>query len=162
MQITGDELVKIFYTSLTDNKMIEIIDSLGFEQPILDEEYELYKSVSTKDKNSIGIGLTFSELNKCKEIGIPCMDIISWRSDTKVKPPFGLSISFSYDDVCNCLGRKADYTSSLSKKLRTWVIDNKYLININFKTIDLIEIRSIVISPFTIDKLDDTYIENKD
>ena len=165
MEITGEKLIEMFYTSMTDDKIVEIIDTLGLEQPILDEEYDLYKSVSSKDNNDIGIGFTFSELEECKDIGIPCMDVISWRNDKSIKPPFGLSVSFSYIEVSKTLGRKADYTSTLIKELRTWIVEynnNKYLVNIDFKTIDLIEMTGIVISPFTIDKLDDTYIKNKD
>lgn len=165
MEITGEKLIEMFYISMTDDKIVEIIDTLGLEQPILDEEYELYKSVSTNDTNGIGIDFTFSELETCKEDGIPCLNIISWDDDKNVKPPFGLSVSFSYIEVSKTLGRKADYTSTLIKELRTWIVEynnNKYLVNIDFKTIDLIEMTGIVISPFTIDKLDDTYIKNKD
>jgi hypothetical protein len=162
MEITGQKLIEMFYTSMTDDKMVEIIDELGLEQPIIDEDYELYKSVSTNDTNGIGIDFTFSELVECSKVGIPCMDVISWDNDKTIKPPFGLSLSFSYTDTCRILERKADYTSTLIDELRTWVIDDKYLINIDFKTIDLTEITGIVISPFTIDKLDDTYVKNKD
>jgi len=162
MKITGDDLVKMFYTSMTEDIMVETIDALGLEQPLLDEEYDFYKSVSTENPKNIGIDFTFSECTECEDKTIPCLDVISWDSDKNIEAPFGLNFTLSYADVCNCLGRKADYTSSLIKELRTWVIDDKYLININFETIDLIEISSIVISPFTIDKLDDTYIENKD
>jgi len=165
MKITGDDLIKMFYTSVTDDKMVKIIDTLGLEQPILDEEYDFYKSVSTNDTNGVGIDFTFSELEECPEVGIPCMDVISWDSDRKIKPPFGLSISLPYKEVCKILGREADYVSTLIDELRTWIVDynnNKYLVNIDFKTIDLIDITGIVISPFTISQLDDTYVKNKD
>lgn len=164
MEITGDKLIEMFYTSMTDDKMVEIVDTLGLEQPVIDEDYELYKSVSTNDIQGIGIDFTFSELSECPEFGIPCMNIISWDKDN-VSPPFNLSVSFSYKEVCQALGREADYISTLIDELRTWIIDynnHKYLVNIDFKTIDLLNITGIVISPFTIDKLDDTYIKNKD
>ena len=165
MEMTGEKLIEMFYTSMTDDKIVEIIDTLGLEQPILDEEYELYKSVSTKDTNGIGIDFTFSELETCKEDGIPCMNIISWDDDKNVKPPFGLSISLSYDECCQVLHKNADYLNQRIKKLKIWLItynNTKYKIAIMFKDMDFMQIRSIVITPYTKASIKDSYIQNKD
>ena len=165
MEITGEKLIEMFYTSMTDDKIVEIIDELGLEQPVVDEEYELYKSVSTNDTNGIGIDFTFSELEACKEDGIPCMDIISWDDDKNVKPPFGLAIDLSYDECCQVLHKNADYLNQRIKKLKIWLItynNTKYKIAIMFKDMDFMQIRSIVITPYTKASIKDSYIQNKD
>lgn len=166
MKITGENLIEMFYVSMVDDTMIEIIDTLGLEQPIIDEEYELYKSVSTKDNKGIDIDLTFSESNKCADIGIPCLDIIGWGYNAKLNPPFGLNFTLSYDEVCRVLGKKADYNSDLIDELKTWIIEikdyPKYILNVMFKEVDFKDIISIVIIPYTKASIKDTYVPNKD
>ena len=166
MKITGENLIEMFYVSMVDDKMIEVIDTLGLEQPIIDEEYELYKSVSAKDPKNMGINLVFSECNECEDKTVPCLDVISWDSDKNIEVPFRLNFTLSYDEVCRVLGKKADYNSDLIDELKTWIIEikdyPKYILNVMFKEVDFKDIISVVVSPFAIDKLDDTYIPNKD
>jgi len=165
MKITGDDLVKMFYTSMTEDIMVETIDALGLEQPLLDEEYDFYKSVSTENPKNIGIDFTFSECTECEDKTIPCLDVISWDSDKNIEAPFGLNFTLSYAECCKILNKKADYLNKRIKDLKIWIItynNKKYKIAIMFENMDFMEIRSIVISPYTQVSIKDSYIPNKD
>ena len=146
MQITGDELIKMFYTSMIDDKMLETIDALGLEQPLLDEEYDFYKSVSTEDPKNIGIDFTFEE---CEDETIPCLAVIGWNSDKNIEAPFGLNFTLSYTECCEILNKESDYNSTLLDEIKIWIIihnNKKYKIAIMFDKMDLMEIMNMVIS----------------
>ena len=162
MKIDGNYLIKLLGSSLMDNQIIETIDALGLEQPIVDEESEFYGQTSTKDTKDVGVDLTFYNLDTCPDINIACLDKIGWSHDKTVKLPFQLKYSFSYIECCETLGKQAEYQDKRRGSSKVWVLNEKYLLFIHFKNVNLSEKRSIVILGYRDKVLSRYEIINKD
>ena len=161
--MVGDKLINLFYTSATDDKMVMLIDELGLEQPVMDEDYNFYKEASTSDNNNVGVDLTFYDLKECNETGNPCLDKISWNHDNIISLPFKLKLGFTYAECIATLKKPADFQDKRNSTSKAWIIENKYIISIHFKDKSLNKIRSAVVLAYreSDSKLLYGYISNK-
>ena len=157
--IAGSDLMQFFYSSMTDDKLVQLIHELGLEQPVMDDEYDLYKETSTSDPNDVGIDLTFYELEQCSNEDNPCFDKISWDSWSTISLPFGLKLDFGYEECCSVLKKLAGYKARDS---RAWVMEDKYLLFIHFKNSSLSIIDSVVLFPYREERIPSRYVLKND
>ncbi len=166
MKITGDELVELMFLPMTDIKIVEMLDSLGIEQPVLDEQYEMDLDITILDKENSGFSFSFEELDGYSSDGEPCLMHISFSDLEKTVLPFGLNKSDNYSICCEKLNGKADFIPSFGKKSKIWTIkkDENTIFNIavHYKDTELTSIRSVVIIDFDESDVGDSLLPNKD
>ncbi|MDD3597419.1 hypothetical protein [Sulfuricurvum sp.] len=162
MNITGDSLLELLLIPMTDTKMVETIDALGWEQPVMDERYLEELSIDIGGSKQGGILFDFKEPNGHTPDGEPCLVQIDFYHDQKVKAPFGLLFSDNYQQCCEKIGHKADYNSELDDDMKIWIIDKKYILTINFKNSELSNIRSFIINIFDENNIDDDMYKNEE
>lgn len=162
MNLTGDSLVELLLTPMTDTKMIETIDALGWEQPVMDEQYLEDLSIDIIDDDNTGLSFVFKELNGQTPDGEPCLVEIDFSHDKQYKAPFGLLFSDNYKQVCEKIGRIADYNTKIDDDLKIWIIDNKYKVSIDFKGPNFTSIRGIVILVFTEKSINKNMYKNEE
>jgi len=166
MEITGNELIEFINKSMTDENIVKIIDSFGWEQPMIDEQYEEDLYIAITDAKGSGISFVFEEINGYTKNGELYLSQVSFAHDKIITAPFELNFTDNYLNCSSTLQKKADYKSKLSKKIRIWTLtteDNmKYMVAINFIDKDLSKIKGIVVSQLMNDSIDENMIENKD
>lgn len=148
MNLTGDALLELLLTPMTDIKMIETIDALGWEQPVIDEQYLMDLHISIFDDQKTGIGFRFEELTGYTAEGEPCLVKIDLYHDKNIIAPFGLSFSDNYEKCCAKIGHIADYNTKIDDDIKIWIIDSKYRVSITFKDSKLNSINGMIITPF--------------
>jgi len=152
-QLTGDYLLSLLFESMTSDKMIETIDSLGLEQPVLDEQYEMDREVVILDKNH-GLSFNFREIKECSQSGEPCLYRLSFEKSYQGSLPFGISAPDDYQQVKEKIGRKADFRDEeIATNVRIWIIETEqgkqYTFNVFFIDEDNLEgIHSITAMPY--------------
>ena len=166
MKITGDELVELMFLPMTDVKIVEMLDSLGIEQPVLDEQYEMDLKVTILDKENSGFSFDFEEIDGYSLDGEPSLVKISFSDLEKIVLPFGLTTSDDYSNCCEKLNRKADFIPSFGKKSKIWTIkkdeSTTFNIAVHYKDTELTSIRSVVINKFDKSRVGDSLLPNKD
>lgn len=166
MKTTGNEIVSLLHTPMTDIKMIEMIDSLGLEQPIIDEQYEIDLDVSTNYDKNTEVILTFKEIEGITSNGEPSLSQVSFKNDNNTEAPFGLSFKDDYKLCCSKLGAKANFQFKKMRGLKVWLVNGEkelvYSVAIFFKGKELDEMRSIVVTVFDKNADDKTLVENKE
>ncbi len=154
----GNNLIKLVLSEMTSNKIIETIDQLGINQPILDEEYEVNLKVVSGNPSSDGVTLVFQEVESFRDDLV--LTKIDFYSEKKVSFPFGISPSDNYSTCCIKIGKEADYFHFKLKELNIWLLnDKKTMLAINFLNSDLSGIVSIVASLFNEDEVGIKYIK---
>jgi hypothetical protein len=136
-KINGDYIASLIYEDMTSNKVVEILDELGLEQPVLDEQYEMDLEVGILDKNN-GLGFDFREIEGYTKNGEPCLRKISFEKTYTESLPFGINSSDNYRTVKEKIGRKADFKDDkILTHMRKWVMETpkglKYTVNIFFR-----------------------------
>jgi hypothetical protein len=136
-KINGDYIASLIYEDMTSNKVVEILDGLGLEQPVLDEQYEMDLEVGILDKNN-GLGFNFREIEGYTKNGEPCLYKISFEKTYTESLPFGINSSDNYRTVKEKIGRKADFKDDkILTHMRKWVMESskglKYTVNIFFR-----------------------------
>ncbi len=166
MSITGNELVNLMFTPMTDIKIIETINSFGLEQPTIDEEYEEKGKVSVDDDANSGITFVFKELDGYSKDGEPCLAQIDFEDRGKVEFPFNLKTHDNYRVCCEKIGKKADFRDRWVDEAKVWIMETanaiKYSLAINFMDDDFNTIDNIVLVDFQEEEVGDTLLENKD
>ena len=166
MKITGDELVELMFLPMTDIKIVEMLDSLGIEQPVLDEQYEMDLEIAILDGDNSGFSFSFKELDGYSLDGEPCLVDISFEDLEKTVLPFGLKKNDNYSICCEKLNGKADFIPSFGKKLKIWTIkkDENTIFNIavHYQDTELTSIRSVVVNKFDKSRVGDSLLPNKD
>jgi hypothetical protein len=136
-KINGDYIASLIYEDMTSNKVVEMLDGLGLEQPVLDEQYEMDLEVGVLDM-SIGLGFDFREIEGFSKNGEPCLYKISFEKSYEGSLPFGIASSDNYTRVKEKIGGKADFKDDeILTNVRMWILKNnnglKYVFNIFFK-----------------------------
>ena len=161
-----NELMNLLYLPMTDEKIIDKIDSVGLEQPIIDEQYEMDLCIDLIDDDNSGLSFTFEELDGYSIDGDPCLSVLSVRNKKDNILPFNLQFSDNYEISCEKLGKKADFINEWSDDVRLWLVTNdnndKLTLAINYKDDDLNELNYIVLGSFKESYIGDTLIPNKD
>jgi len=163
MIVTSNDLINLMYIAMTDNKMIEAINTLDLEQPVMTEEYETEKQISTSNKN---ITLVFKEINGYSKDGNPVLIKIDFKNYDFIGFPYNLISSGNYDMCCEKLGKKADYINKRRlQEAKIWVksinnIDTGVVIHFTDTTFQTINY--IIINKFEANRVGKNLIENKD
>lgn len=151
-KVKAEELMGLLFLPMTDIKVIEMLDKLGAEQPIIDETYYERGRVSVHDEENSGVDFVFSELDGKSLDGEPVLTQIDFSEDYKVTLPFGIDFYDNYNQVCDKIGKKADYCDRQLSAWRQWVlpaINNlEVSITLHFSDDELSTIESIVVSDF--------------
>lgn len=163
--ITGDELVELMFTSMSDKKMVEALDNLGVEQPVIDEQYEIDLDITVIDDN-LGISFVFEEIDGLTQEGMPCLNVLSFDKEKKIALPYNLKFSYNYLECSSKLGKVADFKNKRLKNNRTWLFKNEkeidYVFTIRFLDDELKAIKGIIVAPFNESKVGRVLIENKE
>ena len=151
--ITGDRLLDLMFEDISSDKIIEALDTLGLEQPVLDEQYEIDRDVGILDEKH-GLGFDFEEIEGYTQNGEPCLTKLSFEKETTIAYPFGIEADDGYKDVARKIGKKADFKSDLFLNLRKWIMQSdkglKYSVNVFFKDEENLKgIEAITIMYFT-------------
>jgi hypothetical protein len=164
--ITAENLIELLLIPMTDDKMVETLDALGIEQPVIDEQYEmdLYISIGSKDKT--GVSFRFEELDGYTQEGEPCLVKLSFNNEAKISFPFDLKEDDNYSVCCDMLGSRADYINPNMEDAKIWLketlLGKKYTLTALFWDEDLEELRAVTINRFDESRLGDTLLENKE
>ena len=70
---------------MTDIRMIEAIETLGLEQPLIDNDYADEGAVYVEDPENSGITFIFEEIAGYTQHGEPCLVKIDFEKDIKDK-----------------------------------------------------------------------------
>ncbi len=149
-KITAEEIIDLISLPLTDIKVIETLDALGIEQPVLDEEYKMEGELWTEGEEKIGVAILFAESDMRRDDGEPLVEQIDFYHEEKVPFPLGLHKSDGYETVIKKLGRKPDFCIKLTPWRKQWVFpfDDKELVYaIHFKS-NMKSIDSLVVAEF--------------
>jgi len=165
--ITANKLIELMYLSMTDPKIIEIIEKMGLEQPTITEEYEEEKAVYADDSLNSGIVFTFKELNGYSSNGEPCLVKIDFTKEDVIAFPYKLTSTDNYIYCCEKLGRNADYRyKRFMKTSKVWVqtLDNKKLFKliVDFRDTTFSKIKYILVMDFNETELTQKLIPNED
>jgi hypothetical protein len=164
-KIDGNEIVNLMFLSMTDDKVIEMIDRLGMEQPVLDEKYEIEEVVTAGLNDDTGMFFTFREIDGLSKDGMPNLTIISFDTDKNVIFPYKLEYGDSYKACCDKLGKKADYLSDLMDENRIWRTKLKDIecgITLVFTDETLEKLDGLIIYKFREDHVGDSLIPNEE
>jgi predicted glycosyltransferase len=166
MNINGNEIVELMFTPMTSDVMIELIDSFGVEQPVLDEQYEMDLSIKLISMNDTGLSLNFQELDGYSQDGEPVLAKISFSYDKKIILPFGLDFDDNYTECVRKLSSKADYINKNLEESKMWLKTDKngmkYIVSVNFEDENLLLIDSVVVYAFNEDRVGRVLFPNKD
>ena len=151
MKITGDEIIELMFLPMSDDKVVEAIDKLGWEQPTLDEEYEIEQEVCIEDDDNTGVTFVFKELDGYSTDGEPCLVEINFEPKREVDLPFELNYKDNLDSSSKKIGKEFNFNDKWSKFTKIWINNTKENIQYNFIlhfTKEFKEIKSCVIIPF--------------
>ena len=166
MNIIANELINLIYTPMSDDKIIEIIDTMGLEQPTVTEEYEEEKAIYVKDTDNTGIVFIFQELDDYSKNGEPYLSKIDFMKNDIINFPFNLNSTDDYTTCCKKIGKNAEFFPKRMKKTKIWLISNinniKLNLAVHFLDNTFKGIRSIVVRPFNENEVDKILIPNKD
>ncbi len=166
MNINGEEILELMFTPMTSNKMVELIDSFGIEQPVLDEQYEMDLSIKLVSINDTGLSLTFKELDGYSNDGELILAKISFSYDKTISLPFGLDFNDNYKECVKKLSSKADYINKNLEESKMWLKTDKngmkYIVSVNFEDEDFLLIDSVVIVDFDESDVGDSLLPNKE
>jgi hypothetical protein len=166
MNINGKEILELMFTSMTSNKMVELIDSFGIEQPVLDEQYEMDLSIKLVSINDTGLSLNFQELDGYSNDGELILAKISFSYDKTIILPFELDFNDNYKECVKKLSSKADYINKNLEESKMWLRTDKngmkYILSINFEDEDFLLIDSVVVYAFDEDRVGRVLLPNKD
>lgn len=168
MKITANELVKLMYSPMSNNKVIEAIESLGLEQPLIDNDYEEEGAVYVEDPENSGITFIFKEIDGYTKNGEPCLVQIDFEKDIEIKFPYNLTPLDDYKTCCKKLGKKADFINKkFIKKAKMWLmestIDKRHFnLVVHFTDTTFSKIEYIVVVKFNKDVVGKTLTENID
>ena len=164
--IRGDKLVELMFLPMTDKKVVEMIDTIGLDQPVIDEKYLMNFYVNAGNFKKVGVGFRFEEIDGYTKDGEPCLMKISLNAAREIKLPFNIDIKDNYKVCCEKLGKKSDYFSDLINGIRMWIMEPingiEYSLNILFRDDELNDIKSIIIVSFNRSNIGNTVLENKD
>ncbi len=134
---------------MTDKRVIESIDELGLNQPVINENYYLERSIVLRGRDLVGVDFRFEEVNG-DDMGDPQLVSISFYPNCKFSFPCNMKMSDSYIELEKKLGEKAIYRNRFLKKNRIWVLrrpdENIINFSVNFLDEKLESIRGIVVS----------------
>lgn len=164
-KINGTELINLMFLPMTDNKIIEVLDVLGLEQPKIDEKYEIEECVKAGLNQGKGIFFTFREISGLSSDGEPILTIISFENDNTATLPYDLKLGDTYQICCDKLGKKADYYDDWLDENRIWKININNIecgITLVYTDSTLQKLDGLIIHKFNEKKIDDCYIPNKE
>ncbi len=164
-KIDGNEIVNLMFLSMTDDKVIEMVDRLGMEQPILDENYEIEEVTKAGLHDDTGMFFTFKEIDGLSQDGMPNLTIISFDTDENVTFPYNLEYGDSYKVCCETLGRKADYYDDWMDENRIWRTKLKDIecgITLVFTDETLEKLDGLIIHKFREEHVGDSLIPNEE
>ncbi len=151
-EVKAEELMELLFLPMTDIKVVEMLDKLGAEQPIIDETYYERGRVSVHDEENSGVDFVFSELDGKSLDGEPVLTQIDFSEDYKVTLPFGIDFYDTYNQVCDKIGEKADYCFKRLPDTRQWIRPSanniEVSVTLHFSDDELSTIESIVVSDF--------------
>ncbi len=135
---TGDEIKDLLFIGMTDDRMIEMIDCLGLEQPMMDEQYQEEQEILILDKKNTGLSFGFEEIKNYTKNGEPCLVDIGFYNDKLISFPYDIVASDNYQNVKEKIGRKANFKDDeIFPEMRIWIMENpkglKYCVNVFFK-----------------------------
>ena len=166
-KIQGNKVASLLFKNMTDTEVIELLNSLGLEQPILDEQYKINLDINILGDNC-GISFQFKEIKNYTSNGEPCLFKISFDDDKIVSFPYGIKVSDNYNTCREKIGKKADFRDEeLFPEMRMWIMDSpfglKYTFNIFFEDSNLNKVDEITIMKYN-ENLDnaDNYIINEE
>jgi hypothetical protein len=166
MDITAEELIELMFLPMSDERIIEMIDSFGLEQPMIDEQYEIEGDILVSDRDNSGVDFSFGEIDGYSQDGEPVLDQIAFINKGKIKLPFGLEYSDDYKVCCEKLDKKADYYSPYGLETKQWILKTKnnedYTLAIHFTDEKHSSIRSVVIGRFSTKGIGKVLLENKE
>ena len=150
-KITAEEIIDLMFLPITDTRVVETLDTLGIEQPSLDEEYEMEGRIWTEGEEENGIAISFKAPDTYSDDAEPLVNQIDFYNENKIFLPLNLHKSDSYATVIEKIGRKPDFcTKPPMQWSKKWV----YLFNgkeigvgVNFKE-DMKSINNIVVQKF--------------
>lgn len=163
-KISGNEIVDLMFLPMTDDRVIEMIDSLGMEQPVLDEQYEIEENVVAGLDQDKGIFFTFSEIDGLSQDGEPILTDISFDTDENVTFPYNLEYSDTYEICCKKLGKKADYYDDWMDENRVWRKQIKGIecgITLVYTDDSLEKLDGVIVYQFNENQVDDSLFINE-
>jgi hypothetical protein len=150
----AESFIDLLYLPMTDTKIINTLDSLELEQPVVDEKYYEDLDISV-DNDSIFFVFEESDENTS---GTPCLSEITLDDSSDVTPPFNIIFDDSYLDVRNKLNGDANFMNQILNQVKIWTKkreDNKaYALTVTFSDKQLSRINTISITVRTEDNSD--------
>ena len=156
-QITAEKMIELMFLPVTDTKVVETLDTLGIEQPSLDEEYEMEGRITIIDIENSGLQFEFEEQEEYDEDGIPSLQTIAFSEEHKVLFPLNLHKSDDYETVIKKIGRKPDFCITIMSWSKQWVFpfkDKEIVYSIHFNK-DMKSIDELVVSKFEREGIED-------
>ncbi len=147
---TAEEIIDLMFLPLTDNKVVETLDSLGIEQPSLDEKYEMEGRIAIIDTDNSGLQFEFEELDDYDAEGEPILTTIAFDDEKRVSFPYGLHKNDSYETVVQKMGRNPDFCSKRLSFSKQWVFpfkNSELTMAVHFKP-NMEGINTIVVGEF--------------
>ena len=148
---TAEEIIDLMFLPLTDNKVVETLDSLGIEQPSLDEKYEMEGRIAIIDTDNSGLQFEFEELDDYDAEGEPILTTIAFDDEKSVSFPYSLHKNDSYETVVQKMGRGPDFClKSPMEWSKQWVFpfkNSELTMAVHFKP-NMESINTIVVGEF--------------
>jgi hypothetical protein len=167
MKVNVNDIIELLYKPMTDPLLIEIIDKMGLQQPIITEEYLEEQAVYVDDSEKSGIVFTFKELNGFSKQGELCLVKIDFTKNDAISLPYNLDFMDNYIACCKKLGRKADFKyKRFMKTSKVWLEFSNtkipYKLIIDFTNTEFSKINYVLIMNFEENEINKKLIENKD
>lgn len=160
-KINAPEIIDLIFLELTDIKVIEMIDKLGLEQPVLDDKYEIEETISVYNNE---IGFTFKEIDGYSISGLPCIVGISFTNSENIILPYNLDFKDDYLTCVKKIEKEADYINDWDDNVKIWIRPNitpTLALAINYNDDNFDSIESIVFFYFNDSAIGDIYFPNK-
>jgi hypothetical protein len=143
----AEGFINLLYLSMTDTRVINTLDSLGLDQPVMDEKY--YEDLDVTVDNGL-IFFVFREIEGVSENGTLSLAGISIKGSPEIKLPFTIEAEDSYPEVKEKIQRDADFMNRILKQKKVWALKRNdsrdYALSITFSDRALINIGSLTIS----------------
>lgn len=161
--MTVNDLIDLLYTPMTDNAMIEAIETLGINLPT-DADHSSEDEIETIDDNNVGIILTFREIQGFSNAdGDPLLGGIEIGKHCAIELPYLIKRSDSYVEIVKKIGKPATYKDDFDDEMMIFPFvrsdGKRYAMCIAFSDEELITIRSFVIIDFNLDDDDESLVK---